>query len=377
MKEKGYIKIKNKDNKAWILPQKQLSLALNLYQPSSHKGILLKQYLPVCMKIHLLNWLIKKMLCIQECDLEVPTKVIDILKELFKNNEIEFAYFAGTPSKHQKGTIQIFDNNRILGYAKFSNVEDIQVLFYEEKKFLEWLSECGVKDVPKCLLCEEIRGGTTVFVQDTQKTQESKIFQELSDLHINFIREFCDKTQVSCDYGATNYFEMIEKFKRNLTVLDDLGIESKVVSRAIMIVEDELASEKEFSAFHGDFTPWNTFVESNHLYVFDFEYARKTYPKYLDIFHFFTQTLVFGKNKNANQIMLLFEREFVSTKYEGLLENPYMSYLQYLISVIAFYVQRDKGAFRQECINNLRIWQELIQIILKRMEVTDCCENDS
>lgn len=369
-----YVKIRNNDDKVWILPLENISVALNLYQPSSVKGILLKKYLPISMKMQWTRLLAKRVLHIEDCDLEVPDDVLAALKKVFENDEIEFAYFAGTPSKHQKGTIQIFSNNNILGYAKFSDNEDVQLLFRKEKEFLEWLDKCGVGCVPKCLLCKVVENENVVFVQNTIKTQESKIIHEISDVHVGFLQEFCEKTLVKCDYQTTDYYNMLGELKNNLYVLDELKIDTQAVLDSIAIVEERLENEREFCAFHGDFTPWNTFVENNHLFVFDFEYAKKTYPKYLDVFHFFTQRLMFEKNMNASRIMRVFEKEVLNSRVSELFENSYESYLQYLLSVIAFFVQRDKGVFSSEGIKNLQIWVELVELTLKQIEISRDCK---
>jgi len=41
---------------------------------------------------------------------------------------------------------------------------------------------------------------------------------------------------------------------------------------------------------HGDFTPWNTFVQGGRLYVFDWEYARDDWPVGFDLTHFLLST---------------------------------------------------------------------------------------
>ena len=46
----NYIRITNKDKKIWILPSRNLKVALCLYQPSSVKGKALRQLLPVLVK---------------------------------------------------------------------------------------------------------------------------------------------------------------------------------------------------------------------------------------------------------------------------------------------------------------------------------------
>lgn len=361
-----YIKITNHDNKTWILPANDLKIALNLYQPSSCKGILLKKYLPMCIKNPLLGGIVKKVLRIQTCDLEIPKAVLESIRNVFQQDEITFAYFLGTPSVHQKGTIQIAAKDEILGYAKYSGANNIKSLFLKEKAILELLSECEIRNIPKCLRCEEIPNGTTVFIQNTKKTLESKIVHELGEPHFDFLCKLAKNTQIECDYSGTDYYQILQEFKSNLVELDELGFESSVLLSCIEKVENSLVFENTFSVYHGDFTPWNTFVmETGELYAFDFEYAKRTFPKYLDAFHFYTQTLLFKKNKHAKEIMELFQKEFLPGKFGELFKNPYISYLQYLVSIMAFYIKRDKGVLEQENRQNLKTWYKLIEMILR------------
>jgi thiamine kinase-like enzyme len=42
---------------------------------------------------------------------------------------------------------------------------------------------------------------------------------------------------------------------------------------------------------HGDFTPWNTFLQDGRLYVFDWEYANLAWPVGFDLAHFILATI--------------------------------------------------------------------------------------
>ena len=50
------------------------------------------------------------------------------------------------------------------------------------------------------------------------------------------------------------------------------------------------------------------FEEKKRLFVFDFEYAKMTYPPYLDWFHFFTQTSIFEQGMDAEKIFEAYKR---------------------------------------------------------------------
>ena len=52
--------------------------------------------------------------------------------QLFHEAEIDFSIFCGTPCVHQKITMQISKDKRILGYCKVTDSENIATLFKSE-----------------------------------------------------------------------------------------------------------------------------------------------------------------------------------------------------------------------------------------------------
>jgi len=150
----NYIKIQNRNGKVWLLPQYNLDRALHLYQPSSIRGKALKRYLPLGLKIIILKGIVKKILKIQDCTLEMDSRIDEIIRGIFGQGNLVYSCFLGTPSKHQKETIQITSLNNIVGYCKVTNNKEVTNLFIQEKKILDRLDECGVENVPRCLWCE-------------------------------------------------------------------------------------------------------------------------------------------------------------------------------------------------------------------------------
>lgn len=59
-------------------------------------------------------------------------------------------------------------------------------------------------------------------------------------------------------------------------------------------------------------------LESDKLSVFDFEYAKRTYPEYLDLVHFFMQTKFFvDKEMRSSEIYLSYGKSSIWEKLGG------------------------------------------------------------
>ncbi len=245
---------------------------------------------------------------------------------------------------------------------------------------------------------------------------------DLTEEHLNFIRCLDDNTKRVMPHQESEYYTMIEKLKMEISILDNLNLagESKyleteekrvnyesnldseidyleVIQRSIKAAEIKLCSMSEFSYYHGDFTPWNIIFQDNDIFVFDFEYACETYPKYLDIFHYFTQSKIFIEKKNPTDIyedfLALFNlktnisqdtvvkdsySDNVKNKLAGMFKmksdnsinlNAIDYYRFYLLSIIAFYIGRDKGNYSIDVHHNFHIWISILNILNQNNEL--------
>ena len=109
-----YYSFANADGKRWWMPVRHMTVGMNLYQPSGTKGKLLKRGLPW------LHWnpVVRKVLHAERIQLALGDELRELLERIFGQQELEFAIFGGTPCAHQKITMQISRNTRILGYVK-------------------------------------------------------------------------------------------------------------------------------------------------------------------------------------------------------------------------------------------------------------------
>jgi hypothetical protein len=351
-----YLEIKNMDGKIWLVPFSSVSKGLELYQPSSKKGQFLKKYL---CAFKYFTFIIRKF-GIRTVQIQIDSDFMHSMKNLFNKADIQYSIFLGTPGRDNKPTIQLYTANEILAFCKFSATPRICDSFRKEAKCLTYLGEKGVHAIPKVLSLEKLDKEESVFIQSTEKAFGATTLHHITDLHIAFLRDLADKTCQNCKYIETDYYKSLCKFKDNHNKIPFI-YDKNFIENVIQFISARMEGIQEYSFYHGDFTPWNTYLtEKNTLEVFDFEYAKYTYPKLLDIFHFFTQIKLYESNENADEIMEDFKIYFVHGKLGSLFENVYFSYLLYLVDIMNFYLERDYGYFSEETVKCLKIRYELM-----------------
>lgn len=343
----------NADGKYWIMPVRSMRTAMNLYQPSGIKGKMLKALLP------LLHWLppVRKAIHTEQIHCSLKEDLHTLLCKVFGVKEIEFSIFEGTPSVHRKITMQLSCGKRILGYCKLSESNDIKELFVKEGEMLKWLERKGVIDIPKTLYCGTLKCGVHIFVQSTAKTASSSIIHEWGKLHEEFLTRQHDRTKQKVLFENSDYYKTLLALEEHIEWLPDNVDKKLIIDSVAKIRQEYCGHEVEFSAYHGDFTPWNMFVEKNRLFVFDFEYAAKSYPPGLDHYHFFTQTAVFEKKWGVDDIMA-----FMASKEGAWIDKGV--YRLYLIEIISRFTTREGGKVTGKAATLFALWGKLLKKLI-------------
>jgi hypothetical protein len=352
-----YYTISNADGKTWIIPDKNTQTALSLYQSSSWRGKLLKRLFPYLKGLKML----RKQLAIKDNRYELRAELSDLLTDVFHSDAIELAFFLGTPSVRQKIILQISRGKTILGYCKVSDREEVKQSFYHEQTILKTLKAKGVKQIPECLYCGALTDNISLFVQSTVKTNQSKVIHQWRPQHWDFLTELKQKTEQTLPFEQTDYFHTIDTFAQDLSCFS-LSERSIIRSAIDKVMGYYSGKTVAFSACHDDFTPWNMCFERGQLFVFDLEYAKLTYPPYLDRFCFLTQCCIFEQHLDADEIykVYLSQKQTISKR----IENPDFSYLCSLLSILSLYSKEIKENPYIGARKNLQIWCSLIVNLL-------------
>lgn len=354
-----YYSFANADGKRWWVPVRHMTTSMNLYQPSGTKGRLLKRGLPW------LHWnpLVRKVLHAERIQLALGDELRELLERIFGQQDLEFAIFGGTPCIHQKITMQISWDTRILGYVKVTESKEIYGIFEHEKKILDTLYSQGMKHVPECLYCGSLKNGLYLFVQSTVKTLQSEVVHAWGERHERFLKNLMAHTRQIVRFEDSDFYRDLNILEERLSVLGN----PKVLYKAIQEIKERYTGQEvEFSAFQADFTPWNMFVEKGQLFVFDWEYARLTYPAYLDYFHFWIQTEIFEAHLTAEQIV----RHYTANrgKLQAMFKNPDWALQCYLLAIISIYLQREQGILEQATIKRIDLWMTLLEHLKQENE---------
>jgi hypothetical protein len=351
----------NVDGKQWLMPAKHLVTAMNLYQPSSLKGRVMKNFFPYFHRLHIIQ---------KKANVEKRLYSLDLGFKAFLCrrlgvDKIDFSIFCGTPCVHQKITIQLSYGSRILGYVKLTDNEMVKNNFRREKKILDDLERKGMNCVPRCLFCGTWKDNIDLFIQTTNKTNHSFTDHQWNKRETAFIQELHNKTKLRIPFESTDFFRDLSYLNENISLLKDFDLQP-VKSAINRVMRTYATKEVNFSFCHADFTPWNIYIEKGKLYAFDFEYAKCTYPPYLDYFHFITQTAIFENHLDAEDIMKIYQKQNNNIKELLGTETMDLAYLCYLLTIISHYVQREKNEYSQSMMNCFRLWIHLITLLEKK-----------
>ena len=355
--EKKYVELNNTVCQRWFIPLENHKLFLSLFQPSSIKGkIVVKTFNIIKHFPRILNLAHAKIVSLTFSD-----QFCEAIDDIFQQNGCEYGIFCGSPRKHQKMTLMVVNNGKILGYCKLSDKDYIRKLFEKERNSLVYLHEKGICNVPFSLYCDKLKFcNIYAFVQTTKRNGKITIANRFSPELFEFIQNFNAKTVLYIPFEDSDYAKSLERLVVNLKFLNDRELK-ECFKRGIDTIYYYRYKFNEFCAYHGDLTAWNSFIVKRQLFVFDLEYFNKSYPRLCDYFHFFTQDLLYNKNADTEEIYKQYQ--IIKSKFLNI-ENIDLLYLSYLLIVVDFYLNRDKAILNNRLYRCFHIWSELINKLL-------------
>lgn len=214
------------------------------------------------------------------------------LSGTFGSQTVHVAYFTGTDGPHRKTAIQVMDGDgSILGYGKISRNEHIRSYVRNEAEMLARVSALGLAtvDLPRIL---ELRddANLTLLVTDSYKSADVIAPLQLEDLHLRWLNELRARTK---QVGAAVLLETLASRLSAVETVAGAGWVNRI-TQALGALHP-VSGDIELCLVHGDFTPWNSFVAGDRLYVFDWEYANPSWPVGYDLVHFMLATIPPGQ----------------------------------------------------------------------------------
>ena len=317
----------------------------------------------------------------KKIELEVfKDSIIDRIIKQYK--DLNYSIFTGTIGINRKAIIELNQNNSTKYFVKVALTEQSKDLINNEKEILNELNKYQYQSliIPKIIESDE-NYITIDNIAPKNQTQSSS----LNEIHLNALDEIYSKTVENKSIKDSIYFEII---KENLDELSNANLNKnfdknkiEILIKNMKIILESLNSEKEisFAYGHNDFTPWNMFVENNHLYLFDWELAKKNIVLLYDFFHFIFQSQILISKSDYKTIFEVITTHIknnsklkdIIKKYNIDINENYKLYLLYTVS---YYLDKynNQETFYKQIYWIINIWDETFNdLVDKKREIFD------
>lgn len=210
------------------------------------------------------------------------------MADSFGTEDIHLAYFTGTNGPHRKTTLQVMDNDGVtLGYAKMSRMPHIRSYIHHEAEMLARVATLGLPsgEIPQVLALRDV-SELTMLVTDTRKCVDVTIPLRLGVAHLRWLDDLRART---VQIGAAPLLETLTSGLKSVKTVAGMSWDRRITLALSAL--GPIATGLPLCFVHGDFTPWNCFVQGNQIYVFDWEYAHPAWPVGFDLAHFMLATI--------------------------------------------------------------------------------------
>ena len=283
----------------------------------------------------------------KKIELEVfKDSILDRIIKQYK--DFNYSIFTGTIGINRKAIIELNQNNSTKYFVKVALTEQSKDLINNEKTILNKLNKYPYQSLTIPKIIESDSDYITIDnIAPKNQTQSST----LNEIHLNALDEIYSKTIDTKSIQDSTYFEVI---KENIAVLSNRSLNKNFNKNKIenliknmKTILESLNTEKEisFAYGHNDFTPWNMFVENNHLYLFDWELAKNDIVLLYDFFHFIFQSQILISKSDYKTIFEVITTHIKNnTKLKDIIQKYNIdineNYKLYLLYTVSYYLDK-------------------------------------
>jgi len=200
-----------------------------------------------------------------------------------------WALFTGTPGPKRKAVLFQQGTEGNFFYKIAPNSEVAQALAREATHTDRWQ-----RYQPQFFKLPQTELLTDAVLRLEDVSAQGVRCHRLSPLHLSALGELYSHTGHTV---ATERLDAAQETREILATLSDERIPGGLLKKLKQLYP-LLPQESIRCAYsHGDFTPWNMFVQTDGLAVYDWEFARESMPVGFDAFHFIVQQGILVERK--------------------------------------------------------------------------------
>ena len=351
----------------WVYPKGKGTSSLVFYNTSSLKSKLNASAVRTAFKLKMDRVLgAGKFTIYSQCILKT-TKIFNELKHE------HICYFMGTPGINRTPVAALFTKKVATHFVKFALDKSGYNLIQNERQTLSRLSSKSLKyiNIPQTVEHSE----KAVLIASNIKPPRGKRSQNLLAVHYKALEELFHQGTLSMSiYNSAlwdNIVHNVSLIRNNHPVVPESGNLKHLMLDAIKKIDPEKSIM--LSAAHGDFTPWNMYVEKDQIHLYDWELQKNPAPALFDLFHFHFQTGIYQKKWGAKKIIGAIETSIENPRIKALIStyriNIQLHIKLYTLRIASYYVAlyQQKNLLTEENKLQIKIWSD----VLKNLETEE------
>jgi thymidylate kinase len=269
-----------------------------------------------------------------------------------------FSCFMGTPGYDRKAVLTFISKEFSTNYLKIALSEYSKKALKNEALAIQRLTAREFK-APKAKV---VHGHLLLSNEALTQHEEAN---DWTPAHTRFL------SNMQSLGGESKAWEELTWFSAEKLV-DIGGSRNKTVSESakLAISISELLPKISTAPAHGDFTPWNTKLVKDKLYVIDWEKYHESMPVLFDFFHFHFQKGLLSEGKDLNKIVSELKALFNTKNISALTTSSFTELLAaYLVANVSLMLP---GLLRQDELSKNQIkalssWNTLLYSLVPHL----------
>ncbi len=286
----------------WIIPSDtNQSSFLSLYNSGSLKAWMYKIFAKTIFSIGCKKFMMSGSFFMK------PDLVSNVRNNYDIKEEEQFTVFTGTRGENRKIIIEINNGKQTTHFIKICFSESAKKNLQNEIDMLTTLNKYDFTSLSMPHVAPGKKSGTARL--SNVKPGVSISASRITEIHLKALTELYAVHHEQKNILETAAWKTIENnlqwmYSEHPLINDMDEFKTRRIIHLLGKLFASLPVEAEVpvSVSHGDFTPWNMYMDSNRLYVYDWELAKNGIPMLFDLFHFVFQAQVLLHRNNFSEI---------------------------------------------------------------------------
>ncbi|WNJ19312.1 phosphotransferase [Pontibacter sp. G13] len=318
-----------------------------------------------------------KMLCSGYFEVGIPESEVLGLEEILSQVGFDsYAVFTGTVGENRKTIVALNQGSRTTHFVKIAHsLKSIQLIRREEESLRD-LADWNFS----AMHAPSVAGATDqALILTNVRPDHGREQARIGEVHVRALREMYQAFGYVDQLSQLPFWSEIHTRIQHLKVcrVHDPAIELVQIRRIVsMLTEvfDSIPAEQHIrvSMTHGDFTPWNMYIDDKGIYVYDWELSKASRPLLYDMFHFSYQSGVMLLRQKWPQIRreLLRDLRLPTTRMmvEQFQLDIHLLHGLYLLDNITYYlnIYLQEPKVHQQVYWLLDVWESSLEAYLRQ-----------